>query len=64
MEPVQFFQWLVDQEWYQAVTSIVAAAAVLAALTPNSTDNLILKWLKFVLDIVAFNVGHAKNAKK
>lgn len=61
MEPIQVLEWLVVQEWYKAITSIVTAAAVLAALTPNKYDNIGVKWLRFIVDVIAFNVGNAKN---
>lgn len=62
MEPVQALQWVMDQPWYHAFTSMVASAAVIAALTPSKADNVVLKWLKFIIDIVGFNWGGAKNA--
>lgn len=43
-----------------ALSSIVAGASVLAALTPTTKDDLILKYIKKILDILALNIGNAK----
>lgn len=64
MDPVQVFQFITQQEWYHVVTSVVSTAALVAAVTPNKYDNLIAKWLRFIIDTVALNVGNAENKKK
>ena len=46
-----------------AITSIIAGASVLSALTPTTKDDSILNKIKCGLDIVALNVAHAKTAK-
>lgn len=47
-----------------AVSQIVAGAAVIAAATPTPKDDEVLKKARAILDILAFNFGHAKNALK
>ncbi len=64
MEPMQFFQMVIEHPLYKAVTSLVAAASVIAAMTPNQTDNLVLKWIRWAVDVTALNVGNAENKKK
>ena len=46
-----------------AITSIIAGASVLSALTPTQKDDNVLQKVKSCLDIFAFNVGNAKTAK-
>jgi len=40
---------------------IVGAFAVIATMTPNSTDNKIAQWLLDIVNFAGGNVGKAKN---
>jgi hypothetical protein len=42
-------------------TSVIATAAVVAAVTPNKWDNIVVKVLRTIVDTLALNVGNAKN---
>lgn len=42
---------------------IIGVAALIATITPTPVDDGILMTLKRILDIVALNIGHAKNLK-
>lgn len=46
---------------FQIGTAVVAAAAVITAATPTKKDDAIFAAVRKVLDVLAFNVGHAKN---
>ena len=48
--------------WLVAITSLITAAAGLAALTPTKVDDKWLNWLLRLVNVVALNVGKAKNA--
>ena len=43
-----------------AITSVVAAASAICALTPNKKDDTIVAKIRSGLDILALNVGKAK----
>ena len=45
-----------------AITSIIAGASALSAITPNDKDDRILHRVKSFLDIFALNIGNAKTA--
>ena len=44
-----------------AVSAVVAAASAIAALTPSESDNVIVAKIRKVVDLLALNVGNAKN---
>ena len=44
--------------------AIVVAASGIAAMTPNTYDNKIMNALRKLIDLIALNVGKAKNQKK
>jgi hypothetical protein len=44
-----------------AVTAVVTAAAAIAALTPNKSDDAAVAWVRKIIDVLALNIGHAKN---
>ena len=57
----------VQTNWEQILTiiaTVVASASAVAALTPNTTDNKVIGSIRKLLDLLAFNVKHAKNEKK
>ena len=47
--------------WIVAVTTLVTAAAGIAALTPSKSDDVIIQKVLNVLNVLALNVGKAKN---
>lgn len=47
---------------FGAITSIIAGASALSALTPTQKDDTILRKIKNILDIFALNIGNAKTA--
>ncbi len=48
-------------QYLQVAASVVAAASVIAALTPTPQDDGILLIVRKALDFLAFNFGSAKN---
>lgn len=48
----------------EIVSHVISAATVLAAITPNRFDNLVLDIARKVLDVLAFNYGFSRNAQK
>lgn len=50
-------------QYFDIITNVVAVAAAIAAITPTPKDDGILLIVRKVLDLLAFNVGNAKNAK-
>jgi hypothetical protein len=58
----QVFAWFSSlPDWFNAVSGIIASAAVLAALTPTPKDDAFLAKVRKVLDWLAMNVLFAKN---
>ena len=55
----EFLTWLVA--WIQLIPWIVAAASLIAALTPTPVDDGLVKKAYHVLDWFALNVGKAKD---
>ena len=43
------------------VTAVVTAAAAIAAITPNTTDDGLVGKLQKLVNMLALNVGKAKN---
>ncbi len=50
-------------QYIQIVLQIIGVASAIAAVTPTPKDDLILVGIRKALDFLAFNFGHAKNAK-
>ena len=46
-----------------AITSIIAGASALSALTPTTKDDSVLSKVKSFLDVFALNVGNAKTVR-
>lgn len=60
---MQYFQ----ENWeaiLAIVTGIIATASAVAVLTPNKTDNKVVGAIRKLVDLLALNVGNAKNEKK
>lgn len=45
----------------EVATSVVGVAALIATLTPNSSDNGVMDFLLKLVNLVGANVGNAKN---
>lgn len=45
----------------QALTAVVTAASLISALTPTPKDDGVVKWLYKIVDLLALNVGKAKD---
>lgn len=56
---LQFFDSI--PAWIVAITTLVTAAAGIATLTPTKTDDEILNKALKVLNVLALNIGKAKN---
>jgi hypothetical protein len=52
-------------KWMQLAANLIALAAAIAAVVPNTSPrtNVILKGLRWLLDMGAFNIFNAKNEK-
>lgn len=48
--------------WLFAITGIVTAATALTALTPTKSDDKLLATVSKVLNLLALNIRHNKNA--
>lgn len=46
------------------ISGVVATAAAVAALTPNKSDNRVVAIVRKLVDLLALNVGNAKNEKQ
>lgn len=49
------------QNYLLIAGNVVAAASIIASMTPNPKDDGIVKKLNAILNLLAFNVGKAKN---
>lgn len=45
-------------------TSAVTLASMVTALTKTPKDDSVVLWIRKILDVIAMNVGNAKNAPK
>ena len=48
--------------WLSALSGIIASASAVAALTPTPRDDGFLGKLYRIVDVLALNIGHAKDA--
>lgn len=54
----------VSENWESLLAiagGIVMAASAVAAITPNNTDNKVMKAIRKLVDLLALNVRNAKN---
>lgn len=54
----------ITQHWDEillVITTVIAAASAIAAMTPTPKDDAVLKVIKGIVDRLALNVGKAKN---
>lgn len=57
-------QFLQAQSWYGIITSVVALASAIAAATPTPKPGSKLSGIYKVIDLLAVNIGHAKDKGK
>ena len=57
------FEWLAAHalDIFNVASNVIAGSAIVAALTPNTTDNQIVATARKVLDFLACNWGRASN---
>ena len=61
---MEIFEWI-SINWDEmliAMTSIVGGFSVIATMTPNNTDNMIVNKMMKVINFMGANFGKAKNA--
>lgn len=46
-----------------AITAVISAASAVAALTPTPKDDALVAKIRGLVDVLALNVGNAKNGK-
>jgi len=61
---MEIFEWVSTnwEEMLMAMTSIVGGFSVIATMTPNKTDNIIVNKMMKVINFMGANFGKAKNA--
>ena len=53
--------WASLPDWFAALTGVVTAASAVTALTPTPHDDRFVSKAYRILEIVALNIGHAKD---
>lgn len=48
-------------KWFPIVTSIIGTFALIAAATPNKSDDRIIQWVYDIINFLGANFGKAKN---
>jgi hypothetical protein len=56
----QLIQLLQSQPWFSIVSAVVVFASTIAALTPTPAPGTPLAMLYKVIDVLALNIGKAK----
>lgn len=59
---IEYYNWILNNsdDIFNIVTAIIAAASVIAAVTPTPKDDSILSTIKAVVNFLAINVKNAK----
>lgn len=52
-----------DQPWFGIITAVITLASAIAAVTPTPKEGTILSKVYSVIDLLALNVGKAKDKK-
>lgn len=52
------------EKWLSLASEVVTLAAILAAITPTPVDDGVVAVLRRIIDVLAFNWGHAANQKR
>jgi hypothetical protein len=55
---------LIDKPWFSVITAVVTLASAIAALTPTPREGTVFAKIYKVIDILAINIGKAKNKDK
>ena len=48
-------------EYIELALAIVGVASMIATMTPNKSDDKIVAWISKIVNLMAFNVGNARN---
>lgn len=58
-------EWLAEHGFtlFQIVSSAVGIAALVATMTPNENDNVIIQKILDVINMLGANFGNARNAE-
>lgn len=59
---IEYYNWILNNsdDIFNIVTAIIAAASVIAAVTPTPKDDSVLSAIKSVVNFLAINVKNAK----
>jgi len=57
----QLIAFVQDEVWFNWVTAIIAAAAVITASTPTPAKGSVLGYVYWVIDFLALNIAKAKD---
>jgi len=49
-------------EWWTVITSVIALASAVAAVTPTKIDNNAIDAVLRIINLAGLNIGQAKNA--
>jgi len=60
-EGLNFIQKLLENDWVNIITAVVALAAAITAVTPSKVDNFWLQKIMDFLNLLGINIGAAKN---
>lgn len=52
---------LIDTPWFSVLTAVVTLASAIAALTPTPREGTIFAKVYKIIDVLAINIGKAKN---
>lgn len=55
---------LIDTPWFSVLTAVVTLASAIAALTPTPREGTIFAKVYKIIDVLAINIGKAKNKNK
>lgn len=58
IEAVQAFY---DSPWMRVISSVALTAGLIAAATPNKADNMVIQFIRDVIEWLGLNFGHAKS---
>jgi hypothetical protein len=57
-------QFVQDQPWFGVVSAAIALASSIAAITPTPKKGTLVSKLYGVIDLLALNIGKAKDKNK
>ena len=57
-------QFVQDQPWFGVVAAAIALASSIAALTPTPKEGTLMAKVYGVIDLLALNIGKAKDINK